>query len=79
MYFLSHVYLLALLLIKFFLTAISTEASIQLQKKELDSAFQTYHQQNSQLSTICKMFITGDDVRRKGHSFIFKPQVKLAL
>lgn len=77
MYFLSHVYLLALLT-KYFLTAISTKESIQLQKKELDSVSQAY-QQNSQLSTICKMFITRDDVRQKGHSFIFKPQVKLAL
>lgn len=52
---------------------------MQLRKKELVSTLQTYHQQNSQLSTICRMFITKDDMRQKGHCFIFKPQVKLVL
>lgn len=62
-----------------FLTPLPPAEPTQLWKSRLDSFCLIYQLQHCQLSSICRIFITADDVREKEHSLINRLQVEFTI
>lgn len=59
-----------------FLTPLCPAEPMQLWKSRLDSFCLIHQLQHCRLSSICRIFITADDVREKEHSLINRLQVE---